>query len=82
MASGCGQATVEERTVTIDVGGMVCTSCEQGINHALGKLDGVLASTVDHKTGKAEVRFNAKKIEPSMIVETIEGLGFTASLAG
>ncbi len=80
LAGACEQP-VDEKTVRVDIEGMVCTSCEQGIGHALERLEGVAASEVDHKQGRAEVRYDANKVTPEQIVTTINELGYTASLA-
>ena len=71
----------ELRFVALRIEGMVCTSCEQGIGHALEKLDGVLAQTVDHEAGRAEVQIDANKVTPAQLVETVNALGYTAHVA-
>lgn len=80
VATSCAQP-VDEQTVALRIEGMVCTSCEQGIGHALEKLDGVLAQTVDHEAGRAEVQIDANKVTPAQLVETVNALGYTAHVA-
>ncbi len=80
LAGAACEQPADEKTVSVDVQGMVCTSCEEGIGHALEKLEGVVSSEVDHKQGRAEVRYDANKVKPEQIVATINELGYKASL--
>lgn len=66
-------------TVTLPVEGMTCGSCEQGIQHEVGRLAGVTAVKASHTEKTARVTFDEAKIPLSRIVETINKLGYKAS---
>jgi copper chaperone CopZ len=76
--TACESAPVVEQIVILEVKGMVCDSCEQAITHELNKLDGVLASTVDHERERAEVRINASLVTPDAVRAAIASLGYQA----
>jgi copper ion binding protein len=65
--------------VEIDVSGMSCDSCVQGITHEVGRLEGVQSVEVDLENGKAVVLYAEGVIEPAALEQTIEGLGYTAT---
>ncbi len=44
--------------VQLRVSGMSCTACEQRIEKALGRVEGVLRSSADHEAGQVRVVFD------------------------
>jgi copper ion binding protein len=64
--------------VEIAVEGMVCESCVQAITYEVGRLEGVRSVEVDLDSGKAVVTYTEGTIEPAIIEQTIEGIGYTA----
>lgn len=78
---GCGagspDAGDEPLTVTLDVAGMTCESCEEAIVHSVGQIDGVDMVESRHVTGTTTVLYQPGKVSREAIVETIEGLGYT-----
>ncbi len=78
---GCGagarDAGDEPVTVTFDVAGMTCESCEEAIVHTVGQLDGVDMVESRHITGTTTVLFRPGELTREAIVETIEGLGYS-----
>lgn len=73
--------TVDEAAgtkLTLSVSGMTCGVCAGKVTAALKGLDGVNAVFVDHEKGTAKVAFDAEKVKDSKLVETINGLGYTA----
>jgi copper ion binding protein len=66
--------------VEIAVSGMSCDSCVQGITHEVGRLEGVQSVEVDLENGKAVVLYAEGVVEPAALEQTIEGLGYTATL--
>lgn len=77
---GCGagsrDAGDEPVSVTLDVAGMTCESCEAAIVHSVGQIDGVDMVESRHVTGTTTVLYRPGKVSREAIVETIEGLGY------
>lgn len=74
-------AAAETETVTIEVDGMTCESCENAIQAAVGKLPGVTSCVASHTEKVARVQLAAgSETAPQMLVQTIRGLGYTAEL--
>jgi len=61
------------------VGGMSCTGCEQRIEKALARCDGVLRSSADHQTGKVRVVFDPKKASEQSVRSCVERAGYEVS---
>lgn len=66
----------EPVTVTLDVAGMTCESCEEAIVHTVGQMDGVDMVESHHDPGTATVLYRPGEVTRAAIVETIEGLGY------
>ncbi len=66
--------------VTFAVKGMSCGSCADRITASLTELDGVNAVAVSHETGKAEVAYDAAKLDEKKLTEAIEALDFKAKV--
>jgi Cu+-exporting ATPase len=64
--------------ITLDVGGMTCSSCAARVEKKLNKIDGVEAS-VNYATEKATVHLHAD-IDPQQLIETVEQTGYSARL--
>jgi Cu+-exporting ATPase len=65
-------------SVTLDVGGMTCSSCAARIEQRLNKIDGVEAS-VNFATEQAAVRF-PDTVTPDDLVAAVLATGYTATL--
>lgn len=65
-------------TVDLTVEGMTCESCVQGIEHALGKMEGVASCKVDLEAGKATVEYREGEVEPEQLAATVDKLGYEA----
>ncbi len=72
------QATDDEKSVDLSIGGMTCASCAARIERKLNKLDGVTAS-VNYSTEKAHVVLPAS-LTVEQVVGTVEQVGYTASV--
>lgn len=70
----------EPRTMTVDlaVEGMTCESCVQGIEHQLGKLQGVTRCKVDLAAGKATVEYREGEVDPEQLAAAVDKLGYEA----
>ena len=74
-------ATADGAKATLDVSGMTCGSCASQVQTALLGVDGVKAATVDPKTGKAEVTYDAAKTTPEKLAAAINAGGhYTAKV--
>lgn len=67
------------KTITTNVKGMHCTSCEVLITDALKDTGAVSDVKISHKTGQAKVTFDEKKIDEKKIKSLIEGEGYTVA---
>lgn len=66
-------------TVRITVSGMTCGCCEAAVREAIESLEGVAFVRVSHRTGIAEIRFDAAKASVDQMISAIsEGSGFQA----
>ncbi|MFC7677095.1 heavy metal translocating P-type ATPase [Mycolicibacterium sp. GCM10028919] len=65
-------------SVTLDVGGMTCSSCAARIEKRLNKIDGVQAS-VNFATEQAAVQF-PDTVTPDDLVAAVQATGYTATL--
>lgn len=70
---------VEGTQKHFDVSGMTCGGCEGKVKAALTKLDGVQVDKVCHKSGAADVTFDASKVSEEDIAKAINGTGFKVS---
>lgn len=81
MVLVCGQISREEHpnmeTKTFQVKGMHCASCANIIKRKLEKLDGVSTCVVNFGTEKAEVAFDATKVDLPQMNEQVSKLGYT-----
>lgn len=66
--------------ITLDVGGMTCSSCAQNIEKLLIKTKGVCTVNVNLSTGKAIIGYVPEALEVDDLIEAIKSIGFTAAL--
>lgn len=59
------------QTLELDVEGMTCEACDSHVAHAAQEVDGVIEARADHKTGKAEVKFDKTKTSKEAIIQSI-----------
>ena len=69
---------VQEKAVTIPIGGMTCAACAQRIEKSIGKMDGIIKVSVNLATEKATVQYDSQKVKLSAIKQTIEKIGYKA----
>lgn len=62
--------------VELQVGGMTCTACEQRIQRALAKLDGVLRSAADYRSGQVRVVIDSGRTSVVALRARIEHAGY------
>ena len=66
--------------ITLDVGGMTCSSCAQNIEKLLIKTKGVCTVNVNLSTGKAIIGYVPEALQVDDLIEAIKSIGFTAAL--
>jgi mercuric ion binding protein len=74
-----GQAAttaVADKTVTLAIEGMTCTDCENTIQEAVTKIDGVKSIKASHLDSTAVVSFDASKTSIADIGKAITEAGY------
>jgi Cu+-exporting ATPase len=66
------------QTITLDVGGMHCTSCARTIGKAVGATPGISAIRVDFPSRSATVEYDPAQITSEVICAVIGALGYGA----
>ncbi|TCL62648.1 copper chaperone CopZ [Mariniflexile fucanivorans] len=64
------------QSVKLNVEGMVCSGCEDNINHSVNKLDGILGIKTSHIKGTSEIKFDTTKTTVSEIEKVIKSKGY------
>jgi Cu+-exporting ATPase len=75
--------TVEQPTtkrIVIPVTGMTCAACEARVQRTLQKAEGVVDASVNLMMGNATVTFDQARTNPASLVESIQQVGYGASL--
>src|SRR5882672_10786210 len=75
---GHGTQIRDEREVTLNVDGMTCASCVAHVEKALKSVPGTESAPVNLARGRARVRFDPSKTDPSKLAEAIEHSGYHA----
>lgn len=60
----------------LGVAGMRCVACEQRIQQALAKVDGVLRSTADHWAARVTVVFDPARTSAEAVQNRITQAGY------
>ena len=66
------------RTV-FQIDGMHCGGCSSAITGELEKIDGVTTASADHEKGTAEAVYDSRKVDPKVLKDSIEKLGYTVT---
>lgn len=62
---------------TYTITGMHCSSCAMNIDGELEDLPGVAAASTNYAKAVTKVTFDTSKIDESVLIKTIEGLGYS-----
>jgi len=73
---GAAQAAME--SVTVQVEGMDCSSCEMPIRAALERTAGVRSADVSYQRGNAQVQYDPRQTDISQIRRAIDSTGYKA----
>lgn len=81
IAISCGTKkekvqAVANTTLTLSVEGMSCTGCEETIQTALAKLDGVVEVKASHTDSIVKVSFDSTLVKVDLIGEEINKLEY------
>ncbi|MDE0772383.1 MAG: mercuric transport protein MerTP [Salibacteraceae bacterium] len=68
------QSKIEK--IEINISGMTCNSCEEHIDHEVGKIDGILNSQASYEKGNAVVEFDKTKTNWAEIQTAINSTGY------
>ena len=69
-----------EKTVTMKVDGMSCSSCPYQVQSALKTIDGVTKAEASLETGEAVVIFDDAKTDTESLALMIKSVGFSATV--
>ena len=69
-------------TLRLTVSGTTWGRWEQGVKRALLEIDGVEGVTASSQASLVGVAFDSKKVDPDVIRERIESLGFSVISSG
>ena len=69
------------RTITLPVSGMTCANCALNIERSLRKMPGVENASVNFAAERAEVAYDAARIQLADLVAGVEKAGFKAPTA-
>lgn len=64
------------QSVTLDIEGMACQSCEININNSVNKIDGVTQVNTSFKKGNSVIEFDSTKTNVNNIKEVIQSKGY------
>ena len=65
--------------VDLKVTGMSCGACEQRIQKALARVDGVVQSSADHRAARVRVMFDPARTSESALRSCVEGAGYSVA---
>ena len=61
------------------VTGMTCNACEQRIERALARVDGIAQSAADHRAERVRVMFDPARTSEAAVRSYIERAGYTVA---
>ena len=67
-------------TITLNVGGMTCTSCEDNVRGALMEVSGVISADVSHTSSTAVI--NSQGVERNALSTAVRTVGYTVDGMG
>jgi len=63
---------VNEKTVELKITGLTCAGCSSHLSEVLTKTTGVINNSVLYPGDIAEIKYDADKMSPEKLVETIQ----------
>ena len=65
--------------VDLGVTGMTCRACEQRIENALTRIEGVVRSAADHRAARVRVMFDPARTSEDAVRSCIERAGYAVA---
>ncbi|MCW8795533.1 MAG: heavy-metal-associated domain-containing protein [Chlorobium sp.] len=65
------------KTITMNVGGMHCGSCETVVREVLEEVGGVEKAEVSHSAGTVLVVYDERRVSPATLKTAIENEGYS-----
>src|SRR3989338_7879187 len=65
---------------TLQIKGMHCASCSTILTRALEKVEGVKTAVVNYSTEKAQVEFDEKKANETILINAVKSKGYGAEV--
>ena len=62
------------------VEGMACAMCVRNVQNALMQIPGVESAAVSLENKSAQIRFDADKVSPEQLKNSVDALGYTLIL--
>jgi copper chaperone len=66
-----------EKTLKVD--GMTCGGCENRVQTAVGRVEGVVRANADHRNGALDVRFDEARVSEEQIKDRIRAVGYAVA---
>lgn len=60
-----------------EISGMTCEGCEEEVKHEVSQLPGFVSAEVNHKTGKATIKFDESKTSLQQVTDAINKTGYS-----
>ena len=79
VAVPAGGSAPESAQTEFAVGGLHCPSCLLAVEKVIKRLDGVMEVATNFDAERAYVTHDPAKVNPSLIIEQIKKLGYSAS---
>ena len=70
----------KHKTVNLDIGGMVCSSCSEGLIETLEDIAGVIKTDISYKENGGAVVYDPILLNEKKILKAIRKSGFKASI--
>ncbi len=70
---------MENKVITLKVGGMTCSHCEKRVHDAISKIEGVSKAEVNLKDGLATVEYDPEKTDEGEIKSAVVKVGYAVT---
>lgn len=73
---GYHPVSLAEKVELLEIGGMTCSACSVRLTKVLEKTKGVTQVSINHLTGKAQIRYREDEVKPDTFKRLIEKAGY------
>jgi len=67
---------MSKETIKLNISGMTCVNCSNGIERVVNRLDGIENSKVSFTANKGEFTIDSEKLDKNIIIQKIRKLGY------